>query len=713
MKEPHDTANWQEIDWSKSSSRVKRSFDFHRMGLARHADCYAAAGYLPDDEIDPIYNPGAKGSSICSGDVSEVRSGMGKSPHLPKAKVNITPGTIQIGMGDQPSFKAGEAQQQEQDQTDASKDTNIPFVFSLDPDRPWTRDDLENLCDIIDSGERDFAKISRQMQRTEDQCHRKYQYQACLRVKKPRFGEWSAEEDAMLARFIEEYKMTDWDRIAFHCGTTNAEARRHWASRNLIRSTPQGKRSQSDANTTLVVNSATTGAMMNALDDVLGSEDNAKIETSLTPLARIAYSSRDGSKNDIIPIGKPLIASSKAFESTAPATVQETEAQGEGSPAVVRKRKRAHAEDVKVNGDGISSMQPERKIRRTCNPKATSASGILGPISAKELRRSSRHGRGERILADDVLWYDHNKVKSLSKKGLEDDIAVKQSTSHLIRKEVELKCKRAIKNNEPRGEGKAKRVTGIKSDDRKASLTNTSQARKIHANAVVEEVGEVETGRCRTGRSDIPRVAIESSRIGSASAPEGKALLPTQRVSKQKAKIPQKVVAVSVLAPETAGKGRKRGRETQPDGHAQEDGPAKETKKDGILTASAPEADSKARGHSGKSTTNEGPAPKIVDDGRKRPREAESDIEPDPPRKTRLTRSGQTGHLRPASDLREAGLATPRTQIAVETPSASHTRISENEVLEAGPWMQLRKPRHRAGIDRRAGRYPRTHRPHM
>ena len=709
MEQPHDTTGWREIDWSKGSSQHDGSLDSREVDSPEHADLFAAAGYLADDETDPFHDPIPTGSNLGARDSSRVSSDVGKYSELPKAKINVPPEKIQIGTARKPKANAEGSQQLKPDRKDREKDTDIPFGFYLHPDRPWTKDEMQNLCDIIDGGERDFAKISRQMQRTEDQCHRKYLFQACLEVKEPRIGEWSAEQDAMLARFIEEYKITDWDRIAFHCGTTNAEARRHWASRGLTKSTLQSKRSQSEANTNLTVNSATSGAMMTALDNMLGFDDNTNTSTSPTPLATMVRSSSDGSEDDEPLAATSVIAKTERFGGKATATVQETKAQVETFPTLGPGRKRVHAE---VDDDEISSHQPEPKARRTRNSKTASLPRMVRPTHAQQLRRSSRRGRGERTFADDYLWYDHDKIKSLSKKGLKDDTTIKQSALRPTTNDSELESKRAIKVHESRDGGKTRRTANTNRRAGKAPIPKKHRGGKPHTDAPVETADEIRIGRRQTGRTGLLQAGPESSRTISA-AQEDTTLFPSQGASGQKLRSVQILSAVSAFALETDGKGRKRARETQPEEAAREEGPAKRAKKGNMQIAPALDAGRQARVVPEDSIADTVPPSKTVDNRRKPMREAEEEVEDNSPRKLRSATSRQTGRLRSASDSQEAVPMVPDAPVDVETPGMNHASASEDAVPESRPRMQLRKPRHRAGIDRRAGNYPRNRPMHM
>ena len=486
------------------------------------------------------------------------------------------------------SKKRDYAERWEQAQDEPDKDTEIPAGTFQHPDRSWTKEDEERLLDIVECGEQNFARIAQQIQRAEDQCHRKYQFLACLEVKEPRVGQWSAEQDAMLVRFVEEYKITDWDRIAFHCGTTTGEAHQYWASRKSTTSSQPAKSSNSNIDSNSAAISSTTNAMMTALDDIFNSNNNA--ETSSQPSTVVASSPSDRSEDNQPPSSMSSITQTHQSEPETVAGLQSIIAQDGIAPrmapdAISKSRKRARL-DEEFNEEETFFRQPNRKVR--CFDSLETGSVTQAPRSglARTLRRSSRAGKGERRHDSNFFWYNTAKTKSLSKKGLSED-PVSQPTI----KEVKSKRDQADAVNKPR-HGMEKEVANQDSEDSVALLFSEFEGRKrVHAD--IQEVGDTETSRGKVRCTGFSKVVLESSKTASA-APQVAALARPLRSSLRLAK--QEVSAIQefhtrlVAAPKAVGTGRKHERQVDPEFDIWEEGPAKKIKNNGLQTAPAPNA---------------------------------------------------------------------------------------------------------------------------
>ena len=152
---------------------------------------------------------------------------------LPTPKISIYPEAIHSGRTSSPDQASKAEQDLQWDRDQEEPQTAVPVLegFREHSDRPWTREDENLLLKLIrETSVTDFQEISDLTQRTIEQCHARYRYLANLEVEvqEPRTGNWSHDNDETLMRFRIKYWMTDWDRIAYHCGTTTAEARRQW-----------------------------------------------------------------------------------------------------------------------------------------------------------------------------------------------------------------------------------------------------------------------------------------------------------------------------------------------------------------------------------------------------------------------------------------------------------------------------------------------------
>lgn len=328
----------------------------------KQANHFTASEYLEDDEIDPMDVPGPDGRYMRVGSAGGASLASLNNEDFPSAKICIPPDDVK----ETGRKTVGRPSYTEQDRRwqyaldNPDKDTEIPPGFIEHPRRPWTKDDEEQLFDIIESGERNFVKLGHQIQRTEKDCREKYRYLACLEVETPRLGAWSAEQDAMLVRFVEEYKITDWDRIAFHCGTTPEEARQYWESGKLNTFGPSDKRGCSSALSNITYTSATTDAMVAALGDIL--DQSGREESSSKSPAVNASPPNDspkdaGSSSHKSPVSEAQHLDANAADATWSSKAQKNIAASvdPGSSSKGRKRTRAEYEEA-YEGDFVAEQ---------------------------------------------------------------------------------------------------------------------------------------------------------------------------------------------------------------------------------------------------------------------------------------------------------------------------------------------------------------------
>ena len=290
--------------------------------------------------------------------------------------------------------------------------TEIPPGFRLHPNRPWTQIDVENLYHLIEEGTSEVA-ISQHMQRTEEQWHHMYQYMANMQVHEPRCGDWSSEQDAMLVRFIEEYEMTDWERIAFHLGTTVAEARQYWASRSSIRTPPPSQKKQPAAKE----GTPTTGTLPQVPDDMPG---NGKVQAFLDALTPPPSDSSESVNPfaDVSPVTQTsTVESEKAVTvQNVPgnATAGSSESPKEFAGKLKRTRESAGFEEVEVDHQ---HRQP--KFRRLSFSAASSQSAkvqvnaTILPSESQQKPSEKRKCTHESVELDDkVESHRQPKLKS-------------------------------------------------------------------------------------------------------------------------------------------------------------------------------------------------------------------------------------------------------------------------------------------------------------
>ena len=257
----------------------------------------------------------------------------------------------------------------------------IPTGFQLHPNRPWTIADKMRLYDLVAQGTSESV-ISQELQRTPEQWHEVYQYYASLQVVEPQTGEWTAEQDAAIVRFIEEYRMTDWDRIAFHLDTTVDEARRYWIARCSRQVASQDTHRKSVITKNLGVSNQITSAMLGALDDL--EDDEERTAPQETPITETG--------------------SSEPKETT---TVQETQSKATIDPAKIpenpargRKRTRDAARSEESESD---AQQPQQKRRLTSPENApVSPSSRFYTVRTRSANAAEKPARGVKRTREGV-----------------------------------------------------------------------------------------------------------------------------------------------------------------------------------------------------------------------------------------------------------------------------------------------------------------------
>ena len=397
ITEPQPRIGWREVDWNKESSQVDGWHDSHMTGPLEQTDLSIDSRSLREDEIEPGHVPGSNGKSLREAGLCEVKTKMGVEQNFPSSKSFSLQNNIE-GNNSMEEIKAHHskrAQKWEQHPDNPDKDTEISREFPLPSGRPWIEDDDELLLDLVEGGERNFVWIGQLLQRSDDDCHRRYQHLACLEVKEPRVGHWSVEQDAMLVRFVEEYKITDWDRIAFYCGTTTAEAHRYWSVRKPTISNQPVRRCNSRANTETSPRSSpgpVTAPDVSCPDDMPHSQLSSNLQAQHS---------------------KPQFAAAVKYSGIK---AQNEVAADIAPEAIAQGRKRAFVESTQNDDeDEITQEQPKPKSRRIRTSEMASHCRRTGQIQVHRLRRSSRATKGKRKYDGTFLWYDPpHKTKPLS-----------------------------------------------------------------------------------------------------------------------------------------------------------------------------------------------------------------------------------------------------------------------------------------------------------
>ena len=587
-----------------------------------------------------------------------------------------------------------QARRCECDLDNPDKDTEIPHGFTEHPDRPWTEDDEEQLLDRIESGERNFAKIGQQMQRTEDECHPKYRYLACLEVKEPRLSAWSSEQDAMLVRFAEEYKITDWDRIAFHCGTTSEAARRHWESRKPAISDQSVKRNDLSTMSRLTFKSATSDAMMTALGDIFDQGDREK-GRPLSP-AVTKDPCHKGPIDDKIPAQmspKPKLQQPEARTSDGALSsdIQEKSVASLASNVAAGVRKRPRAEDDDIDEPADVVKQPKRKARRTQTSMTTSTIRNARSAPDQVLRRSTRCGKGERKQHSGFFWYDPQKTKAPSRNAMSND-----PSSLLVAKAVQSQGGQALVS------GKNIRVsTTVRTADEQASGSPAplgSEAKHGTKRPHMDngEGEDEETREPKMRCTGFPKVIIRVPKPASA-APSLPVIQPPGHSSKsieQKAGGFQESATRTGSGSETIGNVRKRRRQAYQEAEGRET-LAEEVEENRLV---APQNEGFGNASEGLQGRNKGKgqtksqtmtAVKIVGRAQKRIRNAGSDVEHGSHRNLRTKNLRPTGH---SGEVTASEMAKSVTIAPHEFVGSSSSRLQNK-----GPPIQPWKLRKRAG----------------
>lgn len=558
ITEPHAVNHWRAVDWNETCSKVNGRSEPNMPISAEQTDISVASAHLTEDIVDYSLVPRHHGICLQSDRSCGAIPNVVENPNYPKAKISIPPEEIKDN-GLKTSSKDArkeQAREWEHDLNNPEKDTGIPHGFTQHPGRPWTENDEEQLLDLIEAGELDFSSIGHETQRTEDECHRKYRYLACLEVKAPRFGPWSVEQDAMLVRFVEEYHIADWDRIAFHCGTTTEAARQYWNSRKPATSCQlvNGKTQPNLAST-----SASTDPMMAALGDMCNTSDSEK--GGLGSSTATVSPPNDGPQDDnparrmsaISPMQQPglrptaVASSNKAQETVAPSMAPNALAGGE---------KRARGESDEIGEVRFVTGQPNSKARRTETLRTASASRIAGSASGQILRRSSRPRKGKRSHDSHFLWYDPHKTKSLSKKGMTED-----TPPQLVGKDIQSECDRVLVSKKVRRAAGNDGTADKQSSGSAAPLTSIAACGTKRPHGEIDEHDDKGTSRRKLRRTDFPKVILKVRKPVSGAPPAAAAavrpLRRSLRLARQGASDSPNTVARPEAGPGTMGSGRK------------------------------------------------------------------------------------------------------------------------------------------------------------